>query len=146
MTKLAGTPQEFAAFLRTHAQRAPEAVEAALREGAMILLGKAVERTPVDQGQMKASWRAYDIPGGAMVTNLATHAVFVERGRGPGPVPIGPIRAWAKRHGIPDDAVFAIVKKLEAVGYEPRWPLRLAIADSRKGITAAIKRHLARAT
>jgi hypothetical protein len=141
---MSGTPAQFATFLRTHAKNAPAAVEAGLREGARILLANAVEKTPVDQAQMKASWRAYDIPGGALVTNLASHAVFIERGRGPGPVPFAPIKAWAARHGIPDGAVFAIVKKLEAVGYEPKWPLKLAIVDSRRGITDAIKRHLAK--
>jgi len=58
-----------------------------------------VQTTPVDQGQAKGSWGTTPIKGGAVVGNSSKQMVFLERGRGPGPVPLAPIEAWVRRHG-----------------------------------------------
>lgn len=143
MTTLSGSPKDFGAFLRRMGAALPAAVERGLREGAMIIQAKATELTPVDQGQMKASWRVVPVDGGALVVNGAGHAVFVERGRGPGPVPAGPILAWMRRHGIDEGALHAILKKLSSSGYEPRWPLKKAVVASRGPIRRAIEAQIA---
>jgi len=140
--QMRGSMDDFNAFLSRFQNAAPAAVVRGLRDGANILVGKAVELTPVDQSQMKGSWRNFPTSNGAIVTNLAQHAAFVERGRGPGPVPSGPILAWMGRHGIPEDALFAIMRKLARSGYEAKWPLKNAIIASKAAMGKAILRSL----
>lgn len=101
------TPAAFAAVLRQAAAQAPLEVEAAMREGGMLLAGALIQDAiadtdpiPVDQAQYKASWSSRDVAGGAVVASSAKQAVWIERGRGPGPVPLAPIVEWVRRKGL----------------------------------------------
>jgi hypothetical protein len=68
-----------------------------------------VKRTPVDQGQLKASWKTQVTATGeggdiaASIINGAPHAAIVEEGARPHPVSnegFYAIFLWAKRHGV----------------------------------------------
>jgi hypothetical protein len=102
------SPAGFAAALRRLKETLPGAVEDAMVEGAQQLGGALVQREiastgphqPVDQGQYKAGWQVTEVKGGAIVGNSTQQAVWMERGRGPGPVPFSAILAWVKRKGF----------------------------------------------
>ena len=154
------TPAQLAQKLRQLEQLVPEAVEGAMVEGALMLQGRLVQREiaaadpqPVDQGQYKGAWQMTQVPGGAVVGNSAKHAVFIERGRGPGPVPFGPILEWVKRKGIvrgrgrradaeATRAALAIQRKIEQQGIEPKWILRRSLEALRAPLGRIIKAKL----
>jgi hypothetical protein len=54
------------------------------------------------------------------------YAIFVERGTKPHRPPVSALQGWADRHGIP---VWAVVRKIERDGTEPRWMWRNTFAD-----------------
>lgn len=105
--------------LRRLAREFPKAVEAGMRECAMLVGGQFVQDAiassspylPVDRGQYKASFRTRRIAGGARVYNLSPQAVWIERGRRPGPVPLAPILAWVRRKGLADGPMGSAVRK-----------------------------------
>lgn len=173
MITRSGPASGLAAMMRTLGERAPAAVEGAMREGGMMLGGDLVQQEiastkpqPVDQGQYKAAWVTTPVEGGAVVGNTSKQALFIERGRGPGPVPLGPILAWVKRKGFVRASVkraakaqgrrstqsdrdraeygaaLAIQKKIQEQGIEPRWPLRRAIARLGPKMVGIIRRAL----
>lgn len=54
------------------------------------------------------------------------YAIYVERGTKPHRPPISALQGWADRHGIP---VWAVVRKIELEGTEPRYMWRDAYND-----------------
>lgn len=101
------TPEEFAAKLRELGEKAPQALESTMVEGAMLLGGRLVQKEiaaakpqPVDMGQYKAGWQMTPVEGGAVVGNSTKQSTFIERGRGPGKVPFQPILEWVQRKGL----------------------------------------------
>lgn len=143
MKRVKTTPAGLAAALRKLSTEAPQAVEDEMVNAGMMLQGPLVQKAiaetsphqPVDQGQYKAAWAFEPIEGGALVGNASKQALWIERGRAPGPVPFGPILAWVKRKAFVRTkgadakeveraevtAALAIQRKIEQQGVEPRW-------------------------
>lgn len=101
------TPAQLAEGLRRLSVQAPEAIKDTMVEAGMRLQGSLLQREiastdpqPVDQGQYKAGWILTEIEDGAVVGNTTSQALWVERGRGPGPVPYKAILEWVKRKGF----------------------------------------------
>lgn len=171
------TPAELAEGLRRLSAQAPEAVKDAMVDAGLRLQGSLIQREiaasnpqPVDQGQYKAGWVLVETSDGALVANTTSQALWVERGRGPGPVPFKAILEWVKRKGFVRAAVkaekraqgrfkgasrneieqaevsaaFAIQKKIEAKGIEPRWPLWRALSALRDKVPGMLRRALRR--
>lgn len=176
MKRVKTTPAGLATALRQMATVAPQALEEAMVDGAMQLQGSLVQKAiastdpqPVDQGQYKAAWGFEPIPGGALVGNASKQALWIERGRAPGPVPYGPILAWVRRKGFVKaqakatakagqrratktdieqaeaGAAFAIQKKISERGIEPRWVLRRAVEALRSRLPRLLQDALRRA-
>lgn len=174
MTAKRVSPGGFAADLRRLKEALPRAVEDALVEGAQQLGGALVQREiastgphqPVDQGQYKAGWQVTEVKGGAVVGNSTQQAVWMERGRGPGPVPFSAILAWVKRKGFAkaavkaaaksrgqrtskseieqaeESAAHAITASISRKGIEPRWVLRRALTALGPSLQKIIRRRL----
>ncbi len=160
------SPGQFANDIRRIAKRFPDAVQAGMREGAQLLKGALVQNAiaatdpyqPVDRAAYKGGWRSNDVAGGAVVFNIAKQAIWIERGRAPGPVPVSVIAAWVKRKGLYRDVAksakskagqdaithiaWAISKKLGAKGYAPRWVLRRAVEALRAPMREILDRHV----
>jgi hypothetical protein len=75
-----------------------------------------------DLGTYQTGWRYQAAFTRLYLRNVAPHAIFVEKGRRPGatPPPIGPIRAWAVRHGMPPGSAYAIAKAIGRRGIKAR--------------------------
>lgn len=54
------------------------------------------------------------------------YAIFVEKGTRPHRPPVKALQGWADRHGIP---VWAVVRKIEREGTEPRHIFKLTFED-----------------
>ena len=128
------SPGQFATLLRRAAREHPKQTEAALREAGDMLAGPIIQEqidasdpVPVMDGQYRGSWRSEPVTGGSRVFSTAKHSIFVERGRGPGPVPRAPIIHWMEKKGIPADALFPILRSLQSKGYAGRFVLRRSI-------------------
>lgn len=154
---------QLSAAIRATGNAVPASLERAMREGALVLIGEIqaviaeTDPQPVDQGQFKASWgEPIDVPGGAIVGSSAKQALWIERGRLPGPVPFEPIREWVRRHkdmwadlaaelGDDDAAIdqiaTAVQRKVAERGYAPRWVLRRAIERLDRKMPAIIRRN-----
>lgn len=74
----------------------------------------------------------------------APHAIYLHEGTGPAvgrPVfmpPLDALRGWASRHGIPEDALFALAKSIGQKGLRPRKFLTKAMNRRRQGMNARI--------
>lgn len=143
------SPGAFASLLRRAAREHPKKTESALREAGDLLAGPIIQEqidstdpVPVMDGQYRGSWRSEPIPGGARVFSIAKHAIFVERGRGPGPVPSEPIVHWMRKKGIPDDALFPILRSLRSKGFAGRFVLRRGFERLRPILPKLLSAHL----
>lgn len=119
MKRVQTTPAGFADALRRHGEQIPRAVERGMVDAGAQLKGSLVQREiaaaspqPVDQGQYKAAWVLQEVEGGAVVGNTTKQALWVERGRAPGPVPFQPILEWVRRKGFVRAAVKAAKKAM----------------------------------
>jgi hypothetical protein len=160
------TPAGLTAALERLTEQTPELVRRSMGEAATALEREAAgdSTQPVDQGDVKGGWTSEPTADGFRVSNRSEHAVWVERGRGPGPVPFGAILAWVKRKGIAraqakttakaqgrraskdevtqaeKSAAAAIQKKIEREGIEPRWVLRRAVERLRSKMGGILRR------
>lgn len=163
-----------ASALRQMAADTPKALEHGMVDAAEQLKGALVQREiattnpqPVDQGQYKAGWVSREVEGGAVVGNTTKQALWIERGRGPGPVSFKAILAWVRRKGFArasakaaakaqgrrsskseqeqaeTTAALAITRKIEQQGIEPRWVLRRAIEALKGKLPGILRRALA---
>jgi hypothetical protein len=87
----------------------------------------------------------------AEVFSLEQHALWIEEGRGPGPVPVAPIIEWMMDKGISpregetlEQAAHAIANHIAREGYEGRHPFQLALDEAESIAIAAIDRALMR--
>ena|SRR5688572_10605716 len=85
-----------------------------------------VEEGHVDEGQLVQSGQVAtpEIVGGKVIVRFgftAPYAVNVHEGRAPGRKmpPEGPIADWARRHGLPPEAVFPIRRAIARRGIAP---------------------------
>ena len=144
----------FAASMRGPAQvQIKGALLAAMHEAGDLLAGPIIQETidatepvPVDMAQYRASWSNKTTGKGSMVASSAKQAVWIERGRGPGPVPLEAIKAWAARKGIAPEVAFLIARKIARTGYAPRFVLRRAIESLRPRFGAIVKSYLGTVT
>lgn len=86
----------------------------------------AKELTPVDRGRLRAS-EAHEvstakIPDFVRIGPNVRYGGWVHDGRKPGGKfpPLAPIKAWAKRHGMPESAAFPIARKIAQKGIKER--------------------------
>lgn len=173
MKRVQVTAGGLADALRRMGEAYPKAVEQGMAEAALMLKGALVQREiattdpkPVDQGQYKAGWVSTPIEGGAVVGNQSKQALWIERGRGPGPVPFQAIYEWVKRKGFArkqakatakaqgrrsskneveqaeKSAALAIQRKIEQQGIEPRWVLRRAMEALKDKMPGILRRAL----
>jgi hypothetical protein len=150
-------------------QKREKAVRAAIQRGAekgaragMSLL---IRKTPVDQGELKASWKVTTGGGRlATLTNTAPHVGIVELGARPHPVnregwdaiyewarrhftvsPTGQRRRVAKATGADPELsriTWGIVKKIEKYGQAPTYFVRNAMPEVQRLAVAAIVREI----
>ena len=109
MARVTLTPAQVPRMVRQNNKRAKRGAAKGLQRAAHRGRGVLVRRTPVDQGQLKASWRVRKamntgIGSGnlaAMITNSAPHAGIVEAGARPHKVGLEgwmAIYDWARRN------------------------------------------------
>jgi hypothetical protein len=132
----------------------PEALETALYREAETVITMAKERVPVDMGILKNSGFV-ELPvmtddqvtvtlgfGGA----AETYALYVHEGIGPAvgrPAfmpPVEPFIGWARRHGMPESAAYAIARKVGERGLPPRKYLESALLERTQQVEQAIVR------
>lgn len=64
------------------------------------------------------------------------YATYVEHGTKPHTPPVSALQGWADRHGIP---VWAVVRKIQREGTEPRYMWRDAFADLQNRVDRELK-------
>lgn len=127
-------PEELAGMLRAQARALPQAARLGVRAGAMRGQAHMPKQTPVDQGQLRNSWRVQTTQGfegaaQAALYNDAPHAGIVEQGARPHAVSqegIEALAAWAQRKlGLDEKAArgvaYAIAAKLKEQGQAPTY-------------------------
>lgn len=173
MSRVQVTPKGLADALRRMPTQIQKATKDAMVEGGLMLEGALVQKEiaasdpkPVDQAQYKGGWTHHETDDGIEVGNTTKHSLFVERGRGPGPVPLKPILEWVIRKGFARSFVKALAKirgrratlgeqtaaemnaaraiqqKIQREGTPPRWVLRRAIEALRPKMPGILKRAL----
>lgn len=134
MTTFVLKPEELAGVLKAQARALPQAVRLGVRAGAMRGQAHMPKQTPVDQGQLRNSWRVGVTQGfegsvQAALYNDAPHAGIVEQGARPHAVSqegIEALAAWAQRKlGLDEKAArgvaYAIAAKIKAEGQAPTY-------------------------
>ena len=99
---------------------------------------------PVDTGNLRASGTVlpptiqgtYIEVEGGFGGSAASYAIWVHEGRSPGGKmpPREPIEAWARRHGIPEEAVFNIQRAIAARGIPATKFLERAMLEAAPGM------------
>jgi len=128
--------KDLARRLKKDERRAFKGVEKARSRALQRARGTMVERSPVDQGQLRAAWRV----DGESLVNDAPHSGIVEMGARPHGVSAEGMQAlkdWARRHGAKDDEeaeaiAWGIARKLRAHGQEPTFFVRDAMPELRE--------------
>lgn len=114
--------QYIAELQRIQKEQTPRVAQALLRsaeDGARLARKRTYERKVVDTGEFAEGWHAEKRGDGAAIVNNADDAAFADGGREPGKAPpLDAIRAWAKRRGLPESAVFPISRKIAQEGTE----------------------------
>lgn len=130
-----------------------EELERAANRSVALLAGEIERRAPYDSGTLAKSIVSEVRPAVGGVTGLVTvqasHARAVEYGRKPGKMPpVDALRPWARRHGIPDEAVFAIARAIGRRGTKPQPYFEPAIeamtGEIQREFQQAVDRALAR--
>ena len=158
-----GTPQLQAALRRAGAAGPQLLGRGLYQEAEGIMTTSKQSHVPVDAGVLKTSGfvRPPEARGAAVSVELgyggaaSAYAVYVHEGTGPAvgrPAfmpPVDVIRAWAKRHGIPEDAAFPIARAIGQRGLKPlkylERPLLAAVRGMASRLAARIRGELARA-
>ena len=159
---VSGFPK-FKAMLSKLGAAGPAAGAGALyREGERIMTTSKRDFVPTDLGPLRASGHVVppDVQSGRLVVVLAfggaasEYAVYVHEGTGPavGRPPFMPppeaLEGWAKRHGIPEENLFALARAIGRKGLTPtkylETPLLEAARDMDKRLAADVRRDLER--
>lgn len=117
-----------------------------------LIVGDAKTRVPVDTGNLRASGTVLppEITGTRIVVecgfggSAGSYAIWVHEGRRPGGKlpPREPIEAWARRHGIPEEAVFNIQRAIAARGIPATKFLERAMAEAIPGIERRLAQNI----
>lgn len=98
------SPKQLAPSVRKLQREVLRAMQNSLRDSARRLRNEARDRTQaagaVASRDYGRGWLAKRTKTGAMVANPTKHALYMERGRGPGNLPPGVIQDWAELKGI----------------------------------------------
>ena len=140
---LKGT-SELQKALNDAGRKAPEALANAMWWEMQQIIDQAKLNIPVDTGNLAASGTVlppvirgtYIEVEGGFGGSAAGYAIWVHEGRRPGGKmpPREPIEAWARRHGIPEEAVFNIQRAIAAHGIAPTKYLERAFTERVPGM------------
>lgn len=155
MKRVQTTASGLASALRQMAADMPKALEHGMVDASEMLKGSLVQREiaatdpqPVDQGQYKAGWVSREVEGGAVVGNTTKQALWIERGRGPGPVPFKAILEWVKHKGFVKASVKAAKKASGPLQRDDKGRYKGAtkqeIKQAEEAAALAISRKIAR--
>ena len=134
------------------------------REAERIMARSKTEFVPSDMGILRAS--GFVKPAEVSATSVSVtlgyggaaraYALYVHEGTGPAvgrPAffpPLEAIRAWAKRHGLPEAAAFPIARAIGRRGLRPLKYLERPVLEAVPGmdgrLAAVVRREVARAT
>lgn len=123
-----------------------KAIERGVLRAKTLGLTILVERSPVDQGQLRAAWRITEDG----IINDAPHAGIVENGARPhpvGPAGILALTDWAMRHGATDEQeaeaiAHAIAWKIRHHGQAPTYFVRDSQRELRKILKVEVEQQL----
>ena len=152
------TPGKLPTALREREAATKRAIQAGIRSGAERGRGILVNETPVDQGQLRASWKVRRAVAGleAILLNDAPHAGVIEAGARPHPVSAAgreAIANWAWRNrrtlGIQtrEDAVrvaWAIAAKIRREGQVGQFFVRKSLPAVGRALVHEVDRMLRR--
>jgi len=97
----------------------------------------------IDTGQLRASIKVNTYANGFAKTvgSDVKHAPFIELGTGPRAKfpPLEPIKAWCRRHRIPESAAFLIARKIKERGTPAKPFLFPAYEAERAGFEARLR-------
>ena len=119
---------------------------AAMTAGCLLVEGTARDLAPRDTGRLSGSITHSIGGGGADLTGrigpAVAYGIVIERGRRPGakPPPVGALRPWALRRGIPEGALFVIARAIGRRGLKARPFLAPALERHRAGIVERFAR------
>lgn len=127
----------------TDEERRVAAIE--VKRGLVNIESGAKQRVKVDQGELRNSITHLTTNGGlsGVAGTNKVHGPPTEFGRRPGVMPpVEPIRRWAKRKGIDEDAAFAIALKIAREGTPPAPFLFPSFEEERPKFLRRLQRAL----
>ncbi|MBI2391506.1 MAG: hypothetical protein HYV09_18090 [Deltaproteobacteria bacterium] len=143
--------------LRALARKMPDRVRKGLREGALAVIAqvqKEIATTkphqPEDTGAYAAAWRKRNTKDGAIVLNSMPQALWIERGRRPGPVSSTHLLDWVRRKRLYLDVLPKVLAEHKAgkIQLERRGKRgsvhRSAVDEACKRVAFLIARKLAK--
>jgi hypothetical protein len=119
-------------------ERAEKATKEAVNEHAINIQAQAktniTELPAIDTGRLRSSIRIENYTTGGYAAKVGTdvnYAQSIEYGQRPHFPPLDPLRAWCRRHGIPDRLVFVIARKIAKTG-QPAKPFLFPAFESER--------------
>lgn len=118
-----------------------------VKRSLVTIEGEAKRRAPVDRGPLRTSLThetSVNGRSGRAGTNLE-YAPAVELGSKPHMPPIEPLKDWARRHGMPEEAGVVIAFKIAREGTKPKPFLFPAFEAERPEFVARLRENTRRA-
>jgi hypothetical protein len=141
---------EVAANIKRFKEEAIAATKDALNEQALNIRSQAIQNITdlpaVDTGRLRSSI-AIEIFDDGLARRIGTdvpYAAYIEFGQRPHMPPIEPIKEWCRRHGIPEEAAYAIALKIAKDGQPAKPWLFPAYEQHRKNLDHLLKEAWAR--
>lgn len=110
----------------------------AMTAGSLLIEGTGRTLAPKDMGRLGGSITHVISGGGANLTSRigpsVAYGIVIEKGRRPGmkAPPVKALAPWARRHGIPDGALFQIARSIGRKGIKAR-PFMVPALESNRG-------------
>lgn len=136
--------------------RNPKPVVSAIRDhqtrSATLIRDNARKAAPKDQGGLRQDIR-YEIFTKLVVSPTAVEAesrvltdlpysMPMEAGTRPFWPPVGPLKAWAVRHGMPERVGYAIQRTIARRGLKPRLYMNVGRTAARRKISADVRKTM----
>ena len=103
----------------------------------------AKEICPVNTGRLRASIHTELLDWNKVkVGTNVEYAAAVEYGTVPHFPPVKPLKRWAKLHGMPESAAWAIAQKIAKHGTQPQPYMRPAFLKNKSKIRRMIRRKI----
>jgi hypothetical protein len=118
-------------------------VRTAMMAGSLLVEGTARSLAPKDTGRLAGSITHAISGGGANLSSKigpsVAWGIVIEKGRRPGrpAPPIAALRPWARRHGIPESALFVVARSIGRKGIKAR-PYMVPALDQNRGRIIAL--------